>query len=125
MKKKKILIVDDEVSFLRLVKANLEKTGSYEVITESSGRNAITSACEFTPDLILLDILMPDADGTELIEDLKNNPATKDIPVIFLTAIVKSEEVKTRKGVISGYPFIAKPVSTKELVGRIEDILKG
>lgn len=117
MEKKKILIVDDEVTFTRMVKLNLEETGEFSVLVENNGNNAVFTARLEKPDLILLDIIMPGTDGTIVMNQLKKDEATKNIPVMFLTAIVKKEE--TKDGMIGGYPFIAKPVETQELLNCI------
>ena len=124
MNKKRILIVDDEVSFTRLVKLNLEQAGDYEVRTESSGALAVSAAMAFKPDLILLDNIMPDLDGGDVIARLKSNASLKDIPVVFLTATVRKQEVDARGGVIGGFPFVAKPVTVSALVVCIEENLK-
>ncbi len=78
---------------------------------------------EFKPDLILLDILMEDMEGSEVAVQLKNDVNTRDIPVVFLTAVVKKEEVASGSGVIGGHPFIAKPISINELISCIEQNL--
>ncbi len=123
MARKKIMIIDDEEFFTKLVKLNLEKTGKYEVRAENKGSQSLAAAREFKPDLILLDILMPDMEGSEVAIQLKNDVNTRDIPVVFLTAVVKKEEVESGSGVIGGHPFIAKPVSTNELINCIEQNL--
>jgi len=120
MGKKRILIIDDEELFTKLVKLNLEKTGKYEVRAENKGAQGLAAAREFKPDLILLDILMEDMEGSEVAAQLKNNADTVDIPVVFLTAVVKKEELASGCEVIGGHPFIAKPVSTNELIACIE-----
>jgi len=118
--KKKILVVDDEVSLTKMVKRNLEVTGKFEVKTENSGKAAIAAAKQFKPDLILLDVMMPDADGGEVASQMQEDPALENIPIVFLTAIVTKEEVEESGGVISGRPFIAKPVKSDELIAVIE-----
>jgi len=120
MGRKRIMIIDDEESFTKLVKLNLERTGKYEVRMENKGSQGLAAAGEFKPDLILLDILMEDMEGSEVAVQLQNNVSTKDIPVVFLTAVVKKEEVESGSGVIGGHPFIAKPVSTNDLINCIE-----
>jgi CheY-like chemotaxis protein len=124
MEKKRILIIDDEVNFTKLIKRNLELGGQYEVRAENSGRLGLAAAKEFKPDLIFLDILMPDMDGTEVGFQLESDTETKGIPVAYLTAIVNKEEVERSKGCIAGRPFIAKPVSAEELIDYIEKKLK-
>ena len=121
MDKKRILIVDDEKSFTQMVKLNLEETGKYIVRTENEGKKALLAAREFKPHLILLDIVMPDVDGGEIAHNISLDKELSHTPVIFLTAIVKEDEVKSREGVIGGHPFIAKPVTTDNLIACIED----
>ncbi|MDD5292593.1 MAG: response regulator [Candidatus Omnitrophica bacterium] len=121
--KKKILIVDDEEDFTKLVKLNLEKTAKYEVKTENIGLRGLAAAKAFKPDLVLLDIFMPDLGGNEIATQLKNDRDTADIPVVFLTAVVRKEEVEGQSGIIGGYHFIAKPVDTEEIIEVIERIV--
>jgi len=124
MKKKKILIIDDEVSFIRLVKLALEETGNYEVRTENKGEKGLSAALEFKPDLILLDVVMPDISGGEVCSQIISAASLKDTPLIFLTAIVKEKEVGPGVGTISGYPFLAKPVSKEKLIKAIEKYIR-
>lgn len=120
MDKKKILIIDDEENFTKLVKLNLEETGEYAVKVENNSNNAFMSAKEFKPDLILLDIMMPGKDGGDVASELKSDNTFKNIPVVFLTAIIKEDEMDSQDGSIGGHPFIAKPVSVEELIKCIE-----
>src|ERR1043166_7956864 len=117
---KKILVVDDERSITRLLKLNLEKTGASTVRAENLGAQCLPAAREFKPDLILLDVMMPDMDGGEIAAQLKADPILNDIPVVFLTAVVKQEEVKARQGMIGGLPYIAKPLNMKGVLAAIE-----
>jgi len=123
MGKKKILVIDDEENFTKLLKRNLELTNKYEVRTENKGALGLAAAKEFKPDLILLDILMPDVDGGEVGCQLENDSETANIPVIYLTAVVNKEEVEKSDGLIGRHPFVAKPVSTIELIDCIEKAL--
>ena len=84
MEKKKILIVDDEENFAYIVKMNLEQCGGYDVTVETRAANALNAANLCNPHLILLDIIMPDKDGFEVLEMLKKNNRTASIPVIIL-----------------------------------------
>lgn len=118
--KKKILIVDDEEDFTCLVKLNLEATGRYEVMTEKFGREGVASARRFKPDLMLLDIIMPDMEGTEVARRLRADKETKDIPIVFITAAITKEEAKSKGGIPGGHPYIAKPVGLDELITCIE-----
>jgi len=124
MEKKKILIVDDEVNFTKMVKLNLEETGQYEVMVENNSSNAFGDAKEFKPDLILLDIMMPGMDGGDVASQLKSDNTLKNIPVVFLTAIIKEDEIDSHDGSIGGHPFIAKPVSTEDLIKYIEKYIR-
>ena len=120
MDKKKILIIDDEEGFTKLVKLNLEETGEYMVKVENNSSNAFKTAKEFKPDLILLDIMMPGMDGGDVASELKTDNVLKDIPVVFLTAIIREDEMDSQDGSIGGHPFIAKPVSAKDLIKHIK-----
>lgn len=121
--KKKILVVDDEASLTRLIKANLERTGNYEVMTENHGSKAIETARKFKPDLIFLDVMMPDMGGDEVAAMLEEDPLLSHIKYVFLTAIVRREETEPTGSDIGGHLFLAKPVRTEELIATIEKIL--
>ena len=114
--KKRILVVDDEPGFTRLLKLNLEQTGLYEVHVENAVDQVLAAARLFKPDLVFMDVMMPDMDGGELAGRLRQVTALKRIPIVFLTAAVKKEEVRSRQGQIGGFPFIAKPVDLNELL---------
>jgi len=119
MAKKRILLIDDDTLLTGLLKVSLEKTGKFEVRMENKGSNGLNAAKAFMPDLILLDVMMPDADGGEVGNQIKNDDATKGIPIIFLTAAVTKEEIGKQCSIIGGHPFIAKPVSVDELINCI------
>lgn len=118
--KKRILLVDDEVAFTRMLKLNLERTGNYDVRVENLPDDVVQAVKEFKPDLILLDVIMPHMYGGDVLEKLKSDPDLKNIPVVFLTASVKKQRVIEHEGVISGYPFIAKPATLDEIISTIE-----
>jgi len=117
---KKVLLVDDNKDFTVMVKRCLELSGEYDVRTENLGANALSVAREFRPDIILLDIVMGDMEGTEVGGQIKADKDLKNTPVIFLTGAVTKEELGSTDGIISGRQFIAKPVSADELVDCIE-----
>jgi CheY-like chemotaxis protein len=121
--RKKILLIDDEEDFCFFVKINLEKTGKYEVLTTSSGEAGLIMASKELPDLILLDIIMPDMNGGQVAGLLLDDPRTKDIPVLFITAIASRSEIQSQEGIIGGRMFIAKPVTTEELLIKIDSVL--
>ncbi|MCX7112335.1 MAG: response regulator [Candidatus Methylumidiphilus sp.] len=121
--KKKILVVDDEASLTRLIKANLERTGKYEVMTENQGGKAIEVARQFKPDLIFLDVMMPGMGGDEVAALIEEDPQLSNTKYVFLTAIVRREETDPTGSMIGGHLFLAKPVRTEQLVATIEKIL--
>jgi len=121
--KKRILVVDDEPALTRMVKLNLERTGNYEVRTENQGRMAVPAAKEFKPDLIFLDVMMPDMGGDEVSILLKEDEELSKIKFIFMTAIVTRAETDAMGSNIGGNEFLAKPVRTDELIAAIERVL--
>lgn len=120
MDKKKILTVDDEKDFTRILKMSLEKTGKYEVTTESESRNALDVVKKLKPDLIFLDILMPGLNGFQVLDQLKSDKETVDIPVVMLTAAltdeIKSEVIKH----LDKCSYLEKPVT----IGMLEEKIK-
>lgn len=125
MKKKRILVVDDEASVTRSIKVNLEALGTYEVRQENRAREAVRTGREFKPDLILLDVMMPEMDGGAVAAEFQEDPVLKDTPIVFLTAIVSREETKGREAHIGGMNYLAKPLDLTELTRVIEMHLKG
>jgi CheY-like chemotaxis protein len=122
--KKRILLVDDEESFTRLLKLNLERTGNYEVRVENWAGAAVTAAREFKPDLVLLDVIMPQMFGGDVASQFQADPELKAVPIIFLSASVKKQRVEEHEGVIGGFPFIAKPASLETVIAGIEKYVK-
>lgn len=121
MEKKRILIIDDEPGFTRMVKLNLEKTGFFEVREENKATYAIPAAREFKPDLILLDVIMPTMDGGDVAAHIKNDRQLRDIPVVFLTATVSQREAGADGLNSGGELFLAKPVSVETLIKCINE----
>ena len=121
--KKRILVVDDEPEITLMVKLNLEQTGRYEVRTENLGRRAIEAAREFRPDLILLDVMMPDMLGSEIAAQLEADSKLRAIKFVFLTAMVSKEEALRSSGEIGGHTFVAKPISADDLCRVVEEHL--
>ena len=120
MKKRKILVVDDEKGFTAMLSLNLESTGEYEVRVENDPKEALPTALQYKPDLILLDIIMPNMEGPDVAITLKSHKDLKDIPVVFLTATVTKEEVDAQGGRIGGHHFVAKPSRLSDLIYSIE-----
>ena len=121
MEKKRILIIDDEPGFTRMVKLNLEKTGFFEVREENKATYAIPAAREFKPDLILLDVIMPSMDGGDVAAHIKNDRQLRDIPVVFLTATVSQRETGEVGLNSGGELFLGKPVSVETLIKCINE----
>jgi len=121
-RKRRILIVDNDRDTTHLVKILLERTGRYSVLEENDATKAHQSAQNFRPDLILLDVVMPETDGGEVAAQIQADPELRRTPVIFLTALVT--ETETKAGLrIQGHPFLAKPINIPELINRIEENL--
>lgn len=124
MAKKKVLIIDDDQDLTKVLKKSLEKTGRYEIKTENQGNHALAAVKSFMPDLILLDIMMPQLSGGEIGGQIKEDPVLKGIPFLFMTAAVTKEELGKECRNIGGHPFIAKPIKTDELIRHIERHIK-
>ncbi len=118
--KQRILVVDDEPSITRLLKLNLEQTGDYEVATENVAGEALAAAEAFRPDLMLLDVMMPGLDGGNLASVLQASPKLEGVPIVFLTAAVTREELRQRRGLVGGLPFLAKPVNLQEVLACLQ-----
>lgn len=119
----KILIIDDEEDACYYLKAILQRTNKFEVSATSSPLEGLALAKSMHPDLILLDIIMPEMDGTEVAEHLREDYATRDILVVFFSVLVQPQDVRDSGGNIGGHPFIQKPIDTDELIARIEFLL--
>ena len=120
--KRRILIVDNDPNTTHLVKVLLERTGDYLVLEENDATKAHQSAQNFRPDLILLDVVMPETDGGEVVAQIEADSGLHNTPMVFLTALVTRAEAKSGLS-IQGHPFLAKPVSIPELINAIEQHL--
>jgi len=116
---KKILIVDDDKIILNILEKCLTATG-YSVIKASNGIEGIKKAKSYLPDLIILDIMMPKMTGGDAANAIRQDPVTKNIPIIFLSSSIKKEEIiSSKKG---GVYLLSKPFTPKELLERIRRI---
>lgn len=116
-----ILVVDDEQDILELLKYNFEKEG-YSVHTARNGKEALIQAAS-QPDLILLDVMMPELDGWEVCKSLRSSPKTQSIPVIFLTA--RDSEFDEVLGLeLGAEDYVTKPVNVRSLLARIRKVLR-
>ena len=117
-----ILIVDDTPNNLRLLSGMLVEQG-YKVRSALNGKLALMGAQAVPPDLILLDINMPDMNGYEVCAQLKANPRTCDIPVIFISALDQTED-KVRAFTMGGVDYVTKPFSPRALLSKINEFLQ-
>ncbi len=122
MEKKKIMVIDDERAFLRIVKINLEETGKYDVKVIQYADDMLPLLRVFSPDLILLDILMPGVGGFEACQMLKENPIGKDVPVIIVSA-VDEKDAKEQARNLGVLDFLVKPIEFGDLLSSIEKVL--
>jgi CheY-like chemotaxis protein len=120
--KRRILIVDDDRDSTHLIKILLEKISHYLVLEENDAAKAHESARDFRPDLILLDIMMPQIDGGDIAAQIDADPGLQRTPIIFLTSLVTKAEAKAGLH-IQGHPVLAKPIDIPELINRIEENL--
>ena len=121
MAERKVLVVDDEIHIVHVVAIKLRNNG-FKVITAENGAEAFERACKDKPDIIVTDFQMPVMTGVELVEKLRKNEGTKDIPVIMLTARSFAIE-QGQKEQLQISDCLSKPFSPKELLRSIEDIL--
>lgn len=122
VKKEKILLVDDEPDIIDLIAYNLEKEG-YEIKSANNGKDAIEIAREFLPDLILLDVMMPDMDGIETCVEIREIENLKSTVVAFLTA--RGEDYSQIAGFDAGADdYISKPIKPRVLMSRIQALLR-
>ncbi|MDB2656510.1 response regulator transcription factor [Crocinitomicaceae bacterium] len=118
----RILIIDDEEDIREILSYNLQKEG-YQVFQASTGREGIDLAISNKPDLVLLDVMMPEMDGIEVCQTLRENPKTKDVSICFLTA--RNEDYSQIAGLDAGADdYVSKPVKPKVLSSRIKAILR-
>jgi DNA-binding response OmpR family regulator len=122
VKTARILVIDDEPEITQIIEAFLENAG-HQITTENSSVMGIERAKELRPDLILLDIMMPNMDGYEICDELKKSDTTSDIPVIFLTG-KDSRDDKGRSFQVGGDMFVKKPFSCERLLEIVNIVLQ-
>ena len=122
MEKIKILVVEDEAPIQELLQFNLERS-KYRVKVVDSGEEALAEAVKYRPDLILLDIMLPGADGLEVCKQLKSNPKTERIPIIMLTALCEEADIVTGLE-LGADDYITKPFSPRVLLARVKAALR-
>src|SRR5688572_177729 len=120
--KPKILVVDDEQDAIELIEYNLQAAG-YRVLTANDGMEAVQKTRSTIPDLVVLDLMLPELDGLEVCKILRRDPATANIPIIMLTA--KASELDRVLGLeIGADDYVTKPFSPRELVLRVKKQLQ-
>lgn len=120
----RILLADDEPDILEIARIALETVGGFEVSVCSSGKKLIERLYEFEPDLVIVDVLMPDMTGPEVFEEIRRRPEFDAVPVIYLTGVIQEEELEDlRKTGIT--EVILKPFDPMTLADRINDVWKG
>lgn len=121
----KILYVEDDPSIQIVAQLALHDVGGFEVMVCSSGREALAQAEAFSPDLLLLDVMMPEMDGPTTLQELRKIPSLQQTPSIFMTAKVQSHEVSELKSSTNAIAVIAKPFDPMALAGQIRDAWSG
>jgi DNA-binding response OmpR family regulator len=120
----KVLIIDDEVDFCYFVQKNLMRDGLFDVIIATNGNDGIELAKNEEPDIILLDLFMPDMPGEDVAAALKENTVTEDIPILYVTALATNDDiVDSEESKIGNNYILPKPVRTKKLIETIMKIL--
>jgi len=114
--KTKVLIVDDDLAASRLLAMGLEKTGVFQAKVENSATQALSKAREFHPDVILLDVCMPGADGGDVAFRIHSDPALRSTPIIFLTSLISGQESGAATVHRGGYEFLSKPASLAKVM---------
>lgn len=122
VKTEKIVVIEDEVDILEVIEYNLRREG-FEVIASESGEDGLEKIERVAPDLILLDLMLPEIDGIELCKRLKSDPVTSGIPVIMVTAKGEESDVVLGLGV-GADDYVTKPFSPKELIARVKAVLR-
>jgi DNA-binding response OmpR family regulator len=121
--KKRILLIDDHQTVFRLLEA-IVRIKDYTLLYAESGQQGIVMARQEKPDMVILDVMMPDLDGFKVCQYLKENDETKDIPVMFLTARGAEDDLITGRKV-GGDGFMTKPFQTIDVLKQIEQMLSG
>lgn len=118
----KVLLAEDDPDIQKVVRMSLKVKGVKEIVVTDNGEECLAKLADFTPDVILLDVMMPKMDGYATCRKLKENPATKDIPVIFLTA--KAQHYEVKQGIDAGaLGYLIKPFDPMALYDQIAELL--
>ena len=120
----RVLVIDDDADALTLLKARLEHTGRFTVVTASDGATGLEMAREMNPDIIICDIYMPGMGGADVASALEADFSLRNVPLLFLSALVKPDEVRAHHGQIGGWPMASKEEPIQSIVRRIDGLLQ-
>lgn len=121
MSGRRILLVDDDEDICQIARMSLELIGGHEVLALSSGKEALAAACEFAPDLMLLDVSMPEMDGPQTLVALRQLPGLSEVPAVFLTARTQGKDVMHYRA-LGASDVIAKPFIPEHLCNRVDAV---
>lgn len=121
---KKIMMVDDDPDLLALLKLKLEKTEKFKVVHTTNGSEAVNLARDEAPDLIILDIEMPEMDGGDVARSLSGAEYVRDIPILFLSSMITKTDIAASGGFIGGRHMAAKSGTIKDLISKIDSMLE-
>ena len=124
MYKRRILVVEDELTSQQLIQFHLNNTGEYEVKILADGKQTLAAANAYSPDLILLDIVIPDTSGVDISRELESEANLKDIPVVFITSLVTEHEVESQDGIFYDRPCLAKPITKDKLLNCVRENIR-
>ena len=122
MVKKKILIVDDEAVYLHFAKSILTRKGKYEVMAVADTGDLINQINEFKPDIILLNIVMPEPNGIKICHAIKKNLCTANIPIVIISGMC-GDESREKVFTAGADDFLVKPIKKESLINKIEEVL--
>jgi CheY-like chemotaxis protein len=122
--RKKVLLVDDEAAMTRVLKRSLEDSGEFEVHVENSGRGGLEAARSYGPDVVLLDMIMPDMPGSEFLAHIRSDVALQKTPVVFLTAVLPDEVDEEASALLNACPGIPKPARADDVISTLREVLR-
>ena len=122
MAREKIILIEDEADILEVIQYNLTREG-YKVVTSKDGEQGLAKVRKEAPDLVLLDLMLPGLDGLEVCKKLKEDPVTRSIPIIMVTAKGEESDIVLGLG-IGADDYVVKPFSPKELLARVKAVLR-
>lgn len=119
----RVLLIDDEVAFTRALSLNLERGARYEVRSAASGESGVLLARTFQPDVILLDVMLPDMDGGDVAARLRECPSLESVPIVFMTAMIRRDELCGTLHDGGSHRVLPKPSAIEEIISAIEACL--